>query len=180
MVVGLVLEEKKPIFFLAVDLGLDLNGTSVYFIAFVEVVKLTGLLKVLCTDGGKVHKGYLLVLANVELSSLVKIVAVGFCDILVCDLSIGYLGEEGGMTAVVRPVGIDETKLGDSGIAMLGVTEVSLAELNIVIVHCKRILADEIAKALIVKTDKTVESSDGGGNIVVGLKRLGKLKCSLS
>ena len=58
----------------------------------------------------------------------------GGLDHLVVDLDIVQDGAEGGVAAVVGPVGVDHADLGDGGIAVLAF-EVVLAEDDVGMVH---------------------------------------------
>ena len=76
------------------------------------------------------------------------------------------------MAAVVRPVGIDHADLGERRIAPLAL-EVRLTEGDIVLVHRKRVLLDEVGKPLFVQRQKARERRNFGGNGVIDLKRRG-------
>ena len=80
---------------------------------------------------------------------------------------------------MVRPVGVNDTNLGDGGIALL-CGEVLLAEGEVSQVHCKAVRNNELFEAVLVKGVKALKnlyvSRLWNGN----LEGLGKLKGSLA
>ena len=71
----------------------------------------------------------------------------GGLDQLVVDLHVVQDGAEGGVAAVVGPVGVDHADLGDGGVAVLAL-EVVLAELDVGMVHGQALLVAEGFQAL--------------------------------
>ena len=78
MVVGLILEEEKPILLLAVNGDLDLDGAGVDLFALVEVTELSRGLEIFCGESADVHQRHglgsaeLLADADVVVISLLK------------------------------------------------------------------------------------------------------------
>ena len=80
------------------------------------------------------------------------------------------LGEEGGVAAVVRPVGIDHTHLCNGGVAVFLVAEIGLQEGQVVQIHGKPHGLLHFGQCIGVHTDKAGDHSDFGGNLVVGVQ----------
>ena len=138
---GLVLEQEQPVLVLAVHVALDLDGAGVDLVALVEVGQDAALLEGLCADGGHVHQA-------AGLFGAAGLLPQGHIPVKrllhhgVVDLDIVQDGAEGGVAAVVRPVGVDEADLGDGGIPVLAL-EVVLAEDDVGMVHGQALLVAE-------------------------------------
>ena len=74
----------------------------------------------------------------------------GFLHHGVVDLHVVQNGAEGGVAAVVGPVGVDHLDLGDGGVPLLR-AEILLAELDVAQVHGEALLVDELFQALFVQ-----------------------------
>ena len=169
---GFILEEEEPRLFLAVDFNFDLNGTSVDLFGFVKLIQLARLLERLACERTDVH----------EIDGLGSAERLAGCDVFVVSLCKklvfkGYAvngGIEGGMTAVVRPIGVDHLDFGDRGVSAFGL-EVVLAECNVAFVHSKTHIADHCGEAVLVEVNEAFKSCNLGGNLVNGLQGCGKL-----
>ena len=111
MVVGLILEIHKPLFLFAVHLHRDNNRAGIDLIGLFLIRKLALSLQTLCSDKSDVHQADELIIA-VLIENLEAILIIMKCifDWLPIESLIefyrGKLCGEGGMTAMVRPVGI--------------------------------------------------------------------------
>ena len=162
MVVGLILKQEQPILQLAVDVALDLDGAGVDLLALVQVLQDAALLQGLGTDGGAVHQGAVLLVAA-GLLAQGHVAVKGSLHQLVVDLHIVQDRAEGGVAAVVGPVGVDQADLGDGGVAVLGL-EVVLAELDVGVVHGQALLIAEGFEGIVVQGGKAGQGLDLGGD----------------
>ena len=135
VVVGLVLELDEPGFGLAVDGDGGLDGAGVDLIAHIQVGHQALFPQVLAADGGHVHQGHGLVLALVQLLPQGEVVLQslfhGLAQSALLHVDLVQAGEEGGVAAVVAPIGVDDPQLGDGGVPVLLIPEVVPAELQV-------------------------------------------------
>ena len=91
--------------------------------------------QVLGADGGHVHQGNRLVPARVQLLPQGEVILQGLLHGLaegaLLHVNFVQAGEEGGVAAVVAPIGVNHPQLGDGGIPVLLVPEVIPAELQV-------------------------------------------------
>ena len=165
MVMGLVLEQEQPVLILAVHVALDLDGAGVDLVGLVEVFQNALLLQLFGTDGGKVHHAAGLVLAAQVLAHG-HVAVKGSLHHGIVDLHIVQNGAEGGVAAVVGPVGVDHLDLGDGGVALLG-AEVGLAELNVAQVHSKAVVGDELLQLVLAQLVEAFQHLHRGGHGVL-------------
>ena len=159
VVVRLVLEEEEPVLVLAVHVNLHLYGAGVDLLGLVEVLELSGVFEPLGADGAHVHEADGLGVAT-ELVAHLEVLLEGGLDHGVVDLHVIELGAEGGVTAVVGPVGVDDANLGDGRVAVL-VGEVVLAELEVREIHGEATVHEEGLEAGVVELAEAVEHLDG-------------------
>ena len=139
MVVSLVLEHDEPVFFFAVDLGLDLDAAGVDLFRLVQVVCLVVLLQVFGADAGHIHEAQVLVSVSVYVLSHGHVFCKGFADdlpvrgIVEADVFEGRV--KGGVSAVIGPVGVDYFQFCQGRIAVLRVFVISLDKLNVFRTH---------------------------------------------
>ena len=161
VIVGLVLEQEKPILLLAVNGYLDLDGAGVDLLALVEVTELSRGFEIFSGKSADVHQRH--GLGSAEFTADSDVIIVSLLQKLVLK---GYgvdLGEEGSVTAMVGPVGVDHTDLCDRGIASLGL-EILLTEGDVVDIHCEGVVGDERLESRAVEGGKAIEDLDVGGN----------------
>ena len=178
VVVGLVLEQEQPVLILAVDVALDLDGAGVDLLRLVQILQDTLLLQLLGTDGSKVHHAAGLVLAA-QLGAHRHVAVKGLLHHGVVDLHIVQNGAEGGVAAVIGPVGVDHLDLRNGGVALLG-AEVLLTELDIPQIHGQTLFLDELGKASIVQLVEALQHCHGSGHGVIHLQGLFGLQRSLA
>ena len=170
VVVGFVLEEKEPGLFLSVRLNLDFDGAGVDLLGLVELRELSGLFEVSYGEGRYVHKAD--GLRPPELFSRGDIVVVCALEKLVLELHAVDGGVEGGVAAMVGPVGVDHLDFGDGGLATLGF-EVLLAEGAVVRVHGETVAFNESFEPRPVEGGEALKGRYLGGYAVLGGEGLG-------
>ena len=175
VVVGLVLEQEQPVLVLAVDVALDLDGAGVDLLRLVQILQDTLLLQLLGANGGKVHHAAGLVLAA-QLGAHRHVAVKGLLHHGVVDLHIVQNGAEGGVAAVIGPVGVDHLDLGDGGVATL-LGEVRAAELDVGQIHGQAALVDETGQLVIGKGSEALDdlhvsrALEGHGQSVARIQR---------
>ena len=140
MVVGLVLEVHEPLFLFAVDLHRDHDGAGVDLVRLLLVGELSFLLQLPHGHQGKIHKADELVLPSAEdLRAVLDVAVVGLLQtgavVAVPESDVCELGLEGGVAAVVRPVGIQHADLRHGGIPVLFLAEMIPDEAEIRVGH---------------------------------------------
>ena len=155
---GLVLKEEQPVLVLAVDIDLHLDGAGVDLLGLVDIGHDAGLLEVLGADGAHVHEADGLGVAT-EFVAHLHVAVEGLLHHGVIDRHIIQDGAEGGVAAVVGPIGVDYADLGDGGVAIF-IAEVLLAEGNVRLVHGKTALGDKGGKAGLVELAEAVKHLD--------------------
>ena len=158
VVVGLVLEEEQPVLVLAVDVHGHAHGAGVDLLGLVKAGEGALGLQPLGADGAHVHEADGLFLAA-ELRAHLQVAVEGRLDRDVIDLDVLQVGAEGGVAAVVGPVGVDHADLGDGGVAVL-IAEVLLAKRDVRLVHGQAALGDEGRQARLVKLAEAVDHLD--------------------
>ena len=175
MVVGLVLEEVQPVLLLAIDIHLALDGAGVDLLGLVEAGENALFLQPLRADGAHVHEADRLLIAA-ELVAQLQIAVEGGLHVGVGDFHVIEHGAEGGVAAVVRPVGVDHLDLSDGRIAAL-FSEVGAAELDVGQIHGQAALVDEAGQLVIGKGGEALDdlhvgrALEGHGQGVARLKR---------
>ena len=142
MVVCLILEVDEPLFFLAVYIYRYNDAAGIDLIGFFLVSKFALGFQFLHCHQGKIHQAdKFVVTAFVENFSVSKIFLISLYDrffvIALIKLHIGKFCGECGMTAVIRPIGIQYTDLGHGRITFFFVLKIILNVLEILEGHCK-------------------------------------------
>ena len=174
VVVGLVFKQEQPVLVLAIDVDLHLDGAGVDLLGFVDIGHDAGLLKVLGADGAHVHEADGLGVAA-EFVAHLHVAVEGLLHHGIVDRHVVQDGAEGGVAAVVGPVGVDHANLGDGGVAAL-IAEVLLAEGDVRLVHGKTAIGDKGGKAGLVELAEAVEYLDGLGLGSLHVQRLGQVE----
>ena len=173
MVVGFILEHQQPVLGFAVDRGCDMDRAGIDLLALVEVGKQTALLEHLGTDGGHVHQGlgtYGCLLGAVDLFPGGQVTLIGLLRGLVQHLHRIDVGGEGGVAAVIGPIGVHHPDFRDGGVPVFLVPEVGLEELQVVQVHGKPQLIQQFGKTGFIQSGKAGDGLHTGGHIIVHLK----------
>ena len=173
VVVGLVLEHEQPVLVVAVHECLHLNGAGVDLLGLVDILQVAALFEHLSGDGAHVHQrnralGSLFLAVDLHAGGHVAVKCV--LHHLVLKLYVVDLGEEGGVAAVVRPVSIDHADLGDGRVALLGVAEVGLQELEVVKVHRKTHVVQQVRERTLVHVGEADNGRNAGRDSVFYLE----------
>ena len=174
VVVGLVLKQEQPVLVLAVDIDLHLDGAGVDLLGLVDIGHDAGLLKVLGADGAHVHEADGLGVAA-EFVAHLHVAVEGLLHHGVVDRHVVQDGAEGGMAAVIGPIGVDHADFGDGGVAIL-IAEVLLAEGDVCLVHGKAAIGDKGGKAGLIELAEAVEHLDGLGLGGLHVQSLGQVE----
>ena len=166
MVVRFILKEEQPVFLGTVMIHLHLNGAGVDLLALVQLGQLALCLQGFRTDGGDVHEVEGLGVTSQGVAGI----QIPLPGCLGSRILKGYGvdgGEEGGVTAVIAPVGVDHADLRDGGIPLL-FPEICLAEGGIRLVHSQTVLLHEIGKATFIQLAEAVQHRHVGRNGILG------------
>ncbi len=110
-------KEEQPVLVLAVDIDLHLDGAGVDLLGLVDIGHDAGLLEILGADGAHVHEADGLGVAT-ELVAHLHVAVEGLLHHGVVDRHVIQDGTEGGVAAVIGPIGVDHADLGDGGVAI--------------------------------------------------------------
>ena len=173
VVVGLVLEHEQPVLVVTVHERLHLNGAGVDLLGLVDVLQVAALLEHLSRDRTHVHQrnralGSLFLAVDLHTGSHVAVKCV--LHHLVLELYVVDLGEEGGVAAVVGPVGIDHANLGDGRVALFGVAEVGLQELEVIQIHRQTHIMQQVRESRLVHVSKADNRCHAGRDGVLYLE----------
>ena len=178
VVVRLVFEEEQPVLVVAVHVGFHLHRAGVHLVGFVEVGKAPACLQPARRDCAHVHEGDGLVLAP-ELFAQFEIAGEGRLHTLVVEGDVVELRVEGGVAAVVGPVGVYDAQLGDGGLASL-VGEMRAHAGKVFAAHGKAARLDEAVQLVVAHAGEALQHLDvgrAGGRLG---QRLGKLHLRLA
>ena len=173
VVVGLVLEHEQPVLVVTVHERLHLNGAGVDLLGLVDVLQVAALLEHLSRDRTHVHQRYrtlrsLFLAVDFYAGSHVAVKCV--LHHLIFELYVIDLGEEGGVAAVVGPVSIDHANLGDGRVALFGVAEVGLQELEVVQIHRQTHIMQQVRESRLVHVSKADNRCHAGRDSVLYLE----------
>ena len=178
VVVGLIFEHQQPVLGLAVHRGGDVDGAGIDLLTLVQLRQQAPLFQDLCADGGNVHQGLRplggLFLA-VDLHTGGQIPLVGGLNGRVMNFHLVDVGGEGGVAAVVGPIGVYHPDLGDGGVPPLVIPEIVLQEFQIVQIHGKTQLVPQSVQRGSVHGGEALHGPDGGGDVIFhpqGLRQL--------
>ena len=153
-------------------------AAGVYLLTLVQGAQRTGVLEVLRADGGEVHERDGLALAS-QLAADAQVVLIALAHLDVLKLRLVYDGAEGGVAAVIRPVGVQHSQLGDARVAP-GAREVGAAELRVVRVHGQTHLCNQRLKPRAVELCKALHALYVGRLGVVGGEGLPRRESGLA
>ena len=154
-----VLELNKPLFCFTINGNRYFDGAGINFVTLVKIGDQSSLFEEFHTDKCHIHQGNIscAVLAVDFLSAFIikcKSVFYGFGQCCFFDLYFFQSCQESGMTAMVRPVGVDHTQLCYSRISVFVVTEIIAAEFQIRKCHGKAHAVKIIFHLVIVPFDE--------------------------
>ena len=181
MVVCLVLEHQQPILILTIDFSGNMDGAGVDLFAFVQLGQQAAFLQGLCTDGGNIHQrlgtlGSLLFAVDLHTGSQIALVSIGNRGIV--DLHIVNDGGKSGMTAVVRPVGVDHPDFGNGGIPVFLSCKIVLQELQVIQIHGKTQGIQKLRQSSFIHGDKAGNSRNALGQSVLYCQSFGHFQRS--
>ena len=174
---GLILEEQEPRLAYAVNVNVDLNGAGIDLLRFVKLIEFAVGSEILNSNRCNIHKAD--GLSSAKLLADADVLVIGLLKQLILELNVINNGQEGGVTAVIRPVCIDHTYLGDGRLASFRL-KVILTEGDIVGVHSQAVLLDKLLEAFFVQRKEAVKGSYGSRDLIVSLEGLRLLESRLT
>ena len=140
MIMRLVLEIDQPLLILPVHVNRRDDGAGVDLVRLLLILKLSFSLQLLRTLQRQIHQGNVFVVtAPVQFPVILQIPPVclldGRAEITLSERHVLQFREEGGVAAVVRPVGIQHPDLRHRRVPVLLVSEICLNEPEIVRCH---------------------------------------------
>ena len=172
-----VFKEQQPVLCFAVDGDGDLDRAGVDLFRLVEPVKLAGFFQRLDRNGTEIHQGDGLFVSDAFAQGEILVKCRGELGILKFHL-VKY-GMERRVAAVVGPIGVDQTQLGDGGVALLR-CEVIAAAAQIALVHGKAVFPAEGGQFLFRHRAKALEHRDGIRCVVLFRKGVDRLQRGLA
>ena len=173
VVVSLIFEHQEPVLLFPVHLGGDVDGAGVDLLALVQLGELAPLLQGLGPDGGQVHEGLGPLgglLLSIDLHPGGQILLIGRLNVQVVDVDAVQMGGEGGVAAVVGPVGVHHPHLGDGGVPLLLVPEVGLEELQVVQIHGQPQGVQQVLEPCLIQAGKSLHYGHRVGGLVLLLQ----------
>ena len=164
MIVGLVLKEQQPRLGDAVHGDVHLHCAGVDLLALVQLRELARGLQMLDGDGREVHQADGLLAAAKGVPGF-QIVLVGLLQQGVLEGHVVEDGAEGGVAAVIGPVGVNHADLRDSGVAAF-LLEIGLAESDVVQVHGKAVVHDKVRQLVTAKFREAGQGRHLRGDVV--------------
>ena len=166
---GLVLEHEDPVLIPIFGVHLDFHGACVDLLALVQIRQLSVRLQLPHCQGRHIHQRQGL-FRSAQFPADPQVFIVGILDVGGKDLYVLDVGGEGGVTAVIGPVGVDHADLGNGGIPPLCILEICLAELDVVQIHGKTVLLDKVRQSCLAQLAEALEGLHGGGDLVVAVQ----------
>ena len=164
---SLILEQQKPRLARAVYIHVDFNRAGVDFLGFIQLVELAVSFQILHCNRSQIHQADWL--GSAKLLSYCQILLIGGLQQLILKCNIVNNRQEGGMAAVVRPVGVYHPDFGDGRVAVLRL-EVVLTEGYIIRVHGKTVLRYKVLKTLPVELCEALEGARLGGDVIFNIQ----------
>ena len=177
MVMRFIFEEEKPFFGLSVYIHVHFDGAGVDLLGFVELRKLAVCLQITGSDRGKIHEIDGLCAADGTAGR--QILLIGFFEKRILKMHVVDRRQEGGMAAVIRPIGVDHADLGNGGVALL-LCEIIAAEAEVVHIHGKALIRQKSGKACIVQLCKAGKRFNTRGLFIARHERCGLFKHRLT
>ena len=168
MVVRLVLEHHQPFFrWLSIDRNGHHDRSGIYLFGNFDIVEFTGFPQLAHPDEGDVHQGDRLIvptelLAGGEVSLPSALDTVG----IFAESNIVDFREEGGVAAVVGPVGVEHPDFRQAWVALFLVAEIVLTEGHVLGRHGE---PEVLTKRMRVEQGKAGKDRDVGGFVGVRL-----------
>ena len=161
MVMGFVLEHNQPVLVFAINVGIDNDAAGINLVRLVQVLQLALLPESLHADNSQVHQGNIPFLTCIQILAVSQVLLVGILNRLAVIplLNIHQIngGSKGGMTAMVRPVGINNPDFGNGRLTLLSIPEILLAELQILKAHSKAAAIHELLQCCLIHLVKALQ-----------------------
>ena len=162
VVMGFIFEEEKPFFFDAIDIDRDNDGAGVDFFRFVEVIEFTGCFQFFDGNGRHIHECLWFLAVQVFPRRLIRFISAldGRRKGPVFKRNICEFCHERRVTAVIRPIGVDDADFCNRRIAFFFIPEVSLDEFQIVKAHSQAHVRRQFFQSSVVHGVKTVDDGN--------------------
>ena len=164
MIVGLVLEQQQPRLSDAVHGDVHLYRAGVDLLALVQLGQLPRGLQVLDGDGRQIHQADGLLAAAKGIPDF-QIVLVGLLQQGVLKGHVVENGAEGGVAAVIGPVGVNHADFRDGGVAAF-FPEIGLAEDDVVQIHGKAVVSDKVRQLVTAQFREAGQGRHLRGDVV--------------
>ena len=162
MVMSLVLEHNQPFLILAVDISIYYYTAGIDFLGLVQILQLALLSQCLHANNSQIHQGNIPVLASIELLAVSQVLIIGLLDrlriIAILNIYQIHSSGKGSMAAVIRPVGINNPDFSNGRLTLFGITEVGLAELQILKAHGKAPAVHKLMEGSLVHGGKATKN----------------------
>ena len=158
MVVRFVLEHHQPFFRLAVNIGLHHNTAGIYFLGLVQIVQFSLTAQGFHADDSNIHQCHIAVFPDIEHIPVVKIlrISLGNSRRIVAILYLHFVNSrsKSGMTAMIRPVSINNPELRNRRRTFFRIAEVNLTVSQISQAHGKATFLPKVLQTFGVETVK--------------------------
>ena len=162
VVMGFIFEEEEPFFFDAIDIDRDDDSAGVDFFRFVEIVELAGRFQFFDGNGRHIHEGLRFLAVQVFPGRLIRFISAldRRREGAIFKGNISEFGHERRVTAVVRPVRIDDADFCNRRIAFFFIPEVGLDKFQIVEAHSQAHVRRQFFQSSVVHGVKTVDDGN--------------------
>ena len=143
MIVRLVLEHEEPVLILPVYIHGNMDAARVDLLRHIEIVQLALRTQCLHPDHGKIHQRHIALFIRVECLAVVRVLLIRLHDrqgekAILDGHRVDRRGKRR-MTAVIRPIRVDDAQLRDRRRAALRRAEVLLHKSEILLAHGKAV-----------------------------------------
>ena len=142
MVVGFVFEHKQPFFCAVVGFHIHFYATGVDFFTLIQIFQHAPFFQRFGSDGCHVHHGNWTGFCSfaVHFFTGSQIFFIAFFHQWIIQSNVCNLCHKGGMTAVIRPVGVNHFQFGDGWIPLFFIAEITLHIAQVTQIHSQTIL----------------------------------------
>ena len=153
VIVGLILKQQQPGLFLAIHRYSHSHCTGIDLFRLVELIQHTVLPQILAGQSADIHQVDRFGAAKRFTGG--KVFVIGTLKKTIFKLHAVNSGIEGGVTAMIGPVGIDHADLGNCGIPAFRL-KIALAESNIIQIHGKAQRLNHFRQVLAIHGQKSL------------------------
>ena len=159
MVMSFILEQKKPVLAAVYRIDFHLDGAGIHFLRSIQIIQLSFLPESLHSRRGHIHKGHrALRIFSVNMDPRLFVFPERFGNrsgkSTFLHINVGELRGERGMTAVVRPVGIQYPDFRHRGIPFFLIPEIIADHGQILMAHGKAHGRNQIIHPLVIQISK--------------------------